>query len=429
MIDTYSDGEERGNTAHDKDEVLFGEENITDLEGTPEIIIQDVYDIEEEAFCESLKQQVQLELEQLQEEVELKEAKHTGRWKRFLILSGVFLGVLLLCAIWMVGTRSGRRMIYKIAGGFVSDHVDKDEPVIVEVLPVNDTSNSNSTSLTETRNSSIDSTEVIPVPRKEEYVRNYLIFGVEEIENAKNTDTMMLVSVNTKDKKIRLTSLLRDTYVETADGEPAKLNSIYATDGAYSLIEIIEQNYLIEIDGYAYINFSSFEAIIDYLGGISIELGEEEANYLNTTNYISNRENRKVTQGWNTLNGNQALGYCRIRKCVTLGGANDDYGRTLRQRRTLEAIFNRYKSNNILDLLFMMDNILGYVKTNLTSDQIGKLMEAIVENKITTMDTFRVPVNGAFEALDEYNGIGDPLVIDWESNRKELYQFIFGNTE
>ena len=195
------------------------------------------------------------------------------------------------------------------------------------------------------------------------------------------------------------------------------------------LIDTIEQNYIIHIDGYASINFNSFEKIVDLLGGISIELGEKEAHYLNTTNYISNKAYRNVKPGVNILNGNQALGYCRVRKVETLGGVNYDYGRTLRQRRALQAIFNKYKSTSIFKLLPIMSDCLGYVTTNVTKSQTEKVLQNIVENKIKTMDNLRIPIDGAYDDPRKYNDVIDPLVIDWDVNRKELYKFIFLDTD
>jgi LCP family protein required for cell wall assembly len=402
------------------------------------IICQDEYDEDEAFVSESLKQQVMEELDRQavagQENSLEDHNRRTGRWKKALWISGIVLGVLLLLVAFLAGTHSGRKILYRIASGFIYENVDKEAAVeaATEITPgVDNTSPSDTTSMNPENSDTANSVsqKPTPIPRSEEYVSNYLIFGVEEIEGAKNTDSMMLVSVNTMDDTVKLTSLLRDTYVEVDGMEPNKLNAVYAMGGAESLVKAIEKNYRIKLDGYAYINFEAFESIIDYIGGIGIELGEEEAHYLNTTNYISKRENRNVVPGWNQLNGNQALGYCRVRKCVTLGGANDDYGRTLRQRRVLKAIFEQYKSKNAVQLLFMADDLLGYVKTNLNRDQIEKLLENIVENKIQTMDTLRVPVDQSFETPDVYHGIHDPLLIDWDKNIIELYQFLFLDSE
>lgn len=371
---------------------------------------------------------------------EKKSALAHGRVKKILLLASAFILVILLILSWLIFTKSGHRFIYKVAGNVIYEGLDKETDIeassaiiSLEEQARNMDRESDTWSENNINNNQLDSDIVITkkrtVPRSEDYVSNYLIFGLEEIKNAKNTDTMMIASINTKDNTIKLTSLLRDTYIEMDNHNPNKLNAFYSIGGAKGLVDVIEEMYRIKIDGYAYINFESFEKVIDYLGGISIELGEKEAKYLNEKNYISIPENRNVEPGWNVLNGNQTLGYCRIRLVETLGGANDDYGRTLRQRRVLGAIFNKYKSKNIFDLISISNEILNFIKTNVTQSQIEKALEDMVENKIIKMNTIRVPVNGAYEAPIEYNGMGYPLIVDWDANIMELYQFIYLDTE
>jgi LCP family protein required for cell wall assembly len=363
------------------------------------------------------------------------EAKKSKGIKIFMI-SGIILLVLLLIFVWLGFTKSGHRMVYKIAGGYIHGKLDKEDEIEASsvIVPYEKNTYDKNEAQAKERNKNKDNEdsedEIIiprqkPDPRKEDYVSNYLLFGLEEFNNAKNTDAIMIASVNTKDSTIKLTSILRDSYIEIEGYKPNKLNAFFAKGGAKTLVDVIEDKYRIKIDGYAYLNFESFEKIIDLLGGISIELGEEEAKYLNAKNYISNPANRNVKAGWNNLNGNQALGYCRIRMVETIGGANDDYGRTLRQRRVIKAVFNKYKSKGLIDLLRITSNILGYVKTNVKQEQIEKTLEDIIENKITKMDTMRLPVNGAFEAPTQYMGIGYPLVYNWDENIIQLYQFIY----
>ncbi|MDD4112429.1 MAG: LCP family protein [Herbinix sp.] len=361
--------------------------------------------------------------------------------RKILIISGSILLVLILVFAWLGFTRSGRRVIYKIAGRLIYQGLDKDDEIEENsvIIPYDKatTGKDKNKADAKEKDTSIDEQQpfeevvvprIKPEARKEDYVSNFLLFGIEEIFNAKNADTIMIASVNTKDSTIKLTSLLRDSYIDVEGYNPNKLNAFFSLGGAKTFVHVIEDKYRIKIDGYAYINFESFEKIIDYLGGIAIELGEKEADYLNNNNYISNPANRNVIPGWNDLNGNQALGYCRIRLVETMGGANDDYGRTLRQRRVIKAVFNKYKSKGLLDLLRISKNILGYVKTNVTQEQIEKTLEDIIENKITKMETMRLPVNGAYEAPTKYLGIGYPLVYDWDENIIQLYQFIYLDT-
>lgn len=338
--------------------------------------------------------------------------KNKGKKKknRFLKITAIFSMIVLLLAVLVVGTKQGRSFLYKTASKFVYDNIQHEDEESEEEIVVHKKKSDN----------------VV----WEDYVYNYLIFGIEEIRGAKNTDAMMIATINTKDGKLKLTSLLRDSYVEIPGYKNNKLNSAYSKGGVDLLIETIEKNYKIQIDGYAHVNFESFEKLVDMLGGVTIELGKEEAAYLNKTNYISKKENRKVTAGINHLNGNQVMGYVRVRKVKTLGGANNDYGRVVRQQRVLKAIFDSVMSSkNLLKIIPISKEALSYVTTNVKQKQIEKMLELIVENKMTTLETSRIPVDGAFESPKKYNGIGYPIILDWDKNLVELYKFIFGYTE
>ena len=316
---------------------------------------------------EKLRQQV---LEIMEEEnspqikVE-KDKKYKKKKHRVLrTLAMIFLSLLLIVVL-AIGTKPGRSIIYRLASKFVYSNIQKPTP------------------------EGEDNKEVINrrEPSKdvvyEDYVVNYLIFGIEKIGGARNTDAMLIGSINTKDGKIKLTSLLRDSYVEIPGYKANKLNSAYAKGGVDLLIDTIEKNYKIPISGYAFVDFDDFEGLVDLLGGVTIELGKEEAAYLNKTNYISKKSNRNVVAGKNKLNGNQVMGYVRVRKVKTLGGANYDYGRVVRQQRALGAMFDSLMSSkNLFKILSISKEGLGYVTTDLNQKQMEKMLESVVENKI-----------------------------------------------
>ena len=287
--------------------------------------------------------------------------------------------------------------------------------------------------------------EVVQI-RSEDYVKTYLLFGIEEIDGAANTDAILMVSVNSRDNTIKMTSILRDTYVKIPGFYPNKINSAYAKgargaataaeahkNGAELLERTIEENFRIDISGWACVNFNRFENIVDRLGGIDIELGEAEAKYLNTTNYISNPAYRNVSPGWNHLNGNQVLGYCRVRKEETLGGANNDYGRTLRHRRVINAIIKKYTSSGITELLPILKDCLAYVYTDLSEDELTDVMSMVVENKIYTTKSLRIPVDGTFKDSGKKGVDNGYTNVTWtlvmgdkiEENIEKLYQFVF----
>ena len=328
---------------------------------------------------------------------------------RFIKAMGTLAAILLLAILIVFGTKPGRSMVYKFASQFIYTNMNKD---VDNGQPKDDLAIDDNPSL-----------------RKEDYVTNYLIFGIEKIGGGKNTDTIMVATINTKNSTIKVTSLLRDSYVDIPGYKANKLNSAYSKGGAKLLIETIQNNYKIKIDGYASVDFESFEKIVDLLGGVTIDLGKKEAAYLNKTNYISKKKNRNVKEGINRLNGNQLMGYVRVRKVATLGGVNNDYGRVVRQQRALKAMFESYIKSNIFKLPGITKEALGYITTNVSEDQISKAMANVVENRITTLDTIRIPVDGAFDAPKKYNGIGYPIVINWDVNRVELYKFIYDDTE
>lgn len=334
------------------------------------------------------------------------------RRKRILRYTGIMFLLIMALFVLLIGTKPGRSLIYKVVSKFVVSNVQRGE-------------------------AAGDDTKEFTHERKsdklvwEDYAYNFLIFGIEEFGGARNTDAMLIATLNVKEGKIKLTSLLRDSYVDIPGYKPNKLNSALGKGGIDLLIKTIETNYKIQIDGYAYVDFESFEKIVDLLGGVTIELGEEEAKYLRRTNYISKKENRKsIKAGVNKLNGNQALGYVRVRKVKTLGGAHDDYGRVVRQQRVLKALFDSMMTpKNLIRIIPISKKILGYVTTDLSKKEIETLLGTVVENKITTLETTRIPVDGAFEAPKKYNGIGYPIILDWDKNLVEMYKFIFGYTD
>ena len=342
-----------------------------------------------------------------------KKKKHTGL--------KIFIGILtciILFASFLIFTKPGNRLITKLLANYISSSVNKDEPITPD-------SGENEDQVV----SEYDWNTREIVGRKEDYVTNILLVGIEELFGARNTDTMMIASINTRDNTLQLSSLMRDSYVSVPGWKSTKLNAAYAHGGIELLRDTIEQNYKIHLDGYVSVNFESFEKIIDLLGGVEIQLGAKEAQYLNTTNYISNKAYRNVKEGINLLNGNQALGYCRVRKVPTYDGVNNDFGRTLRQRRVLEAIFEKYKNQNIIKLINTTNTCLGEVTTNLSTGQIENLLNAFLNINVSTIETKSIPIEGAYEAPKRYENTTWPILLDWDANIIDLYKTIYGDTD
>ena len=419
---------------------------IYDEEGNKELQPKVYYYKDEENYEEDMV------YEEPEEDREVTEGKKKmSLLKKILIGVGSFVGVIIAFVLFSVFTPAGREIWYNIFGSYIGgklDTVGNDQEKAAKAA-VGITDSQKPGDLIDV----IDNSEytIRPEgPREEEYVTTYLIFGIEEIDGAANTDAIMLVSINKKDNTVKLTSIMRDTYVNIPGDNPNKINSVYAkgakrTDdkslkkaaGAALLVNVIENTFDVKIHGYACANFTAFQDIVDILGGIDLELGEKEARYLRKTNYISNPAYRTVQTGWNHMNGNQVLGYCRVRKVPTLGGADSDYGRTLRHRRVINAIISKFKSQSYFDMLPIMEKCLAKIYTNISSDQITAALRDVVENSIFTTASMRLPADELFKDSGTkgiYNGsstikytlvLGDML----GQNIEKFHQFLFLDKE
>ncbi len=262
---------------------------------------------------------------------------------------------------------------------------------------------------------------------------NILLIGVEEFDNARNTDSMIIATMNTQDHTLKLTSLMRDMYMDIPGHGKNRLNAAYSLGGINLLTDTISQNLDVTINGYCLVNFDAFEKLVNIVHGVKITLTEEEAQYLNTTNYISIKKYRNVQPGTQTLNGNQALGYCRIRKRPTTTESND-FGRTQRHRIVLNAIFDKVKSKNFLEMGLLMNKILKNVniETNITPSEFNRYLEEAVSLKVKQLDTFRVPTDDNYENIKVTIGsLQNREVLtakDWDKLRADLKTFIEGSS-
>lgn len=274
---------------------------------------------------------------------------------------------------------------------------------------------------------------VTPSPVSSDRVVNVLLVGEESVygDSVGRSDSMMVASINCKQKSIKLTSLMRDVYSAIPGYLPNKLNAAFNNGGGVLLSQTIEQNYGIPLDGYVVVNFVAFEKIINLLGGVEVELTQDEADYLNSTNYISKRKYRTVVGGKQVMNGNQALGYCRVRYRTASNGESDDFGRTYRQRTVINSVFNSYKNKSLTEMLDIANQLLPYIKTNISSADIINYITMAASMGTMELDTFRIPADHTYYGADVPCGvsIGDALVIDYVENIRQLKLFIYGSED
>lgn len=357
----------------------------------------------------SLAKQISTELEDTATNTR-EDKKKTGISKGVKTFAIVFSSFMILILL-LVFTPAGKKLVFSIAGGYIYGKLD------TQAKPSQDDIEDG------------DSDVVVEKPVKiNQHIVNILLLGVEEIEGASNTDLMMIATMDTKKNTMKLTSLMRDLYVEIPDHSNNKLNAAYAIGGIDLLYKSVENNFDVDLDGYVLVNFSTFEKVVDLVGGVDVTLTKNEAYYLNTTNYISDPANRNVHEGTQVMNGNQALGYCRVRK-VSTGTENNDFGRTQRQRAVLNSIFEKVKSKNIIQLGLLMNDILNNVdiETDISKSDFNQYLEEAASLNVKNLEQHRIPSDGNYLSqrvqIGKYNQ--DVLVpADWEATRKEIYNFI-----
>lgn len=336
-----------------------------------------------------------------------KNGRKKNKFKKFLKVVFFILVTLAALGSFLVFTPPGKKLIANIATEYIYSNIHyKDSGK---------------------QNSANDTTVKEPTDK----IVNILLVGVEEIGGAKNTDSMIIATMNTQTHSLKLTSLMRDIYVDIPGHDKSKLNSSFARGGIDLLYETIQTNFGIKIDGYCMVNFDSFQQIIDLVGGVKVTLTQDEADYLNHTNYISNKAYRNVKAGTQTLNGNQALGYCRVRKRSTSTESND-FGRTQRQRIVLKALYNKAKSKNPVEQVLLMNKVLKYnsVETDITQAEFSRYLVEAMDLKVKNLQTLRIPTNDTYDnervPMGKYNV--EVLVIkDWNATRKQIYDFIYNN--
>lgn len=266
-----------------------------------------------------------------------------------------------------------------------------------------------------------------PVPVKDSpNVINVLLLGEENIFGAERgrTDAILVASVNKKTGEIKVVSFARDTYVQIPGHGAGRINSAYGKGGALLVIDTIELNFGIDIDSYAIINFNAFMEMIDDLGGLKISLTAKESEYLNTTRYISNPNERNTVAGPQMMTGSQVLGYCRIRMIPTENGLRDDFGRNYRHRVVLKALFDKYKEKNFVELLSIMKRCLGYVTAPSSLETLAADgLKVVLEHKKLEFETMQIPKKGYYENVT----IGGQDVLKYSYKNIDLLQkFLYG---
>lgn len=254
---------------------------------------------------------------------------------------------------------------------------------------------------------------------KSKNVINFLLIGVDA--SGGNSDSIIMLTVNKKTQKLFLTSFMRDsyTYINTKYGDKyAKVNASYANGGADCLVETIENDYKIAIDHYVSVNFNTFKEIVDVMGGVTVPIQEYEARAMRAEGGYTGTYGDAVT-----LNGEDALIFCRIRHC----DSDADVSRTRRQRTFITSIIHRAKDISMSQVSSVIGTLLKYVRTDCsTADLISLATQGLLGKWydyeiITTTE----PIESC--RLD-YAGYAWVWIVDYPAAAQDLQKKIYGET-
>lgn len=224
---------------------------------------------------------------------------------------------------------------------------------------------------------------------------NIALFGLDRRskDEASRSDAIMVASIDKKHKKIKLSSVLRDTYVDVPGFGMTKITHAYAYGGPKLAIKTLNENFNLDIKDYVTVDFFSLEKIIDALGGVTIDVRQEELQYINSymkeTANIEKEKIPTVTQaGKINLNGMQAVAYSRIRYI------GNDFERTERQRKVLTEMLNKIQEAGITKYPSLVSTLLPYVETSISKGDMLSMGASLLASGTKTIEQERFPVDG-----------------------------------
>lgn len=241
---------------------------------------------------------------------------------------------------------------------------------------------------------------------------NILLLGSDARGNEKSrADTIMIAHYNETRGTYKLTSIMRDSYVNIPGHGKHKINSAFAYGGPELLRQTIKENFDIDLQYYVIADFQGFVQLIDeaFPNGVEINVEKKMSEYIGVT----------LEPGLQRLDGEHLLGYVRFRH-----DAIGDFGRVKRQQEALKAVGNQLKSfETIPKLPKLIGVITPFINTNMdTTDMLFMAKDFFSKNK-GNVETLRIPVDNSFTE-PRIKGEGAVLEINLEKNKEALHQFI-----
>lgn len=255
-------------------------------------------------------------------------------------------------------------------------------------------------------------------------VMNILLLGMDarNYEDASRSDSIILVSYNRTKHEVKMTSFMRDSYVEIPGYGWTRINAATAYEGPQLLMETLETNFGVKCDNYTQVKFDDFKKIIDIIGGIDIELSNAEIDYINNKLISEDGDWENCIDsesGVVHLNGAQALWHCRNRSV-----GSSDYERTERQREVLEATMNQIFDNFDLGMAIkLVPTLFACVDTDISIIDLTSMAMEFFGKGMPEIETMRVPIDGLSWSAN-VNG-ASVIQLDIEGTAEAIDQFIW----
>lgn len=230
---------------------------------------------------------------------------------------------------------------------------------------------------------------------------NILLIGLDARpgETTGRSDTMILLTLDAEHNCIKLTSFMRDLYVEIPGRKNNRLNAAYVFGGPELLMKTMKKNFGVEVDHYVAVNFSILADVIDQLGGLVIDVPEKYLPRINAVIYQDNlvlglpdTDGYIQEAGEQLLTGKQAQAYARYR----YGTPDGDFGRTVRQREVVLKCLEKIKSLSMTELVQLAINNLDNVSTDMSVIDMITLAPAAFQLKDSEVRELRIPIDGAY---------------------------------
>ncbi|MGU8806304.1 LCP family protein [Clostridium perfringens] len=246
---------------------------------------------------------------------------------------------------------------------------------------------------------------------EERYKKNIALFGIDAPKGkVGRSDAIMILTLDEEHKVMKLTSIMRDSYVDIPGHGDDKITHAYAFGGPELAMKTLNENFNVNVEDFMAVNFTSLPEIIDKLGGVKINIIPEEIHHIPGI----------TSPGEQVLNGEQALAYSRIRYAT-----GEDYKRTERQRVVLEAIFEKLKSTPTKEYPSLIDEFLPYIETNMSSMDMIKLATDVAPLVKGNLETARFPLDGYCDGK-VISGVWY-LVYNREATLNQVQEYIYDN--